>query len=109
MREHLPIYVPAIVGAMLALVLWIVLARKMSRVGKSRWRAVLLCLPLLLGAAGYGLFWLGFFSSPDAAVQLHAVRLTTVYFTASFLPWFGGVWLALSAWLITPALRTTGG
>jgi hypothetical protein len=32
-----------------------------------------------------------------------------VYFTASFLPWFGGVWLALSAWLITPALRTTGG
>jgi general stress protein CsbA len=107
MREHLALYIPAVIGVISALVLWIMLARKMTRVGRSRWRAVLLCLPLLLGAVGYGLFWFGFFSSPDAAVQLHAVRLTIAYFTEALLPWLGGLWLVLSAWLIKPALLTT--
>ena len=106
MREHLPLYVPALVGTVLAVILWFVLARRIRRVGKSRWRPVLLCLPLLLGALGYGLFWLGFFSSTDAAVQLHAVRLTVTYFTGPFLSWVGGVWLVISTWLIFPALRS---
>ena len=106
MREHLSIYVPALVGAILTLALWISLSRRLSRVGKSRWRAVGFCLPLLLAAVGYGLFWFGFFSSSDIAVQLHAIRLTIVYFSESFLSWAVALWLLISAWLIAPALRT---
>jgi hypothetical protein len=77
----------------------------MKALGRSRWRPVLLCLPLLLGAAGYGLFWLGFFSSPGAAVQLHAVRLTLRHAIGDFLPMIGAGWLALSGLLLLPLVR----
>jgi hypothetical protein len=105
MLEHFHIYVPSMIGAVMALALWVVFARAMAARGKSRWRPVLLCLPLLLGAVGYGLFWFGFFSSPATAVQLHAVRLTVQHFAGPFLPWIGAVWLALSGWLLLPLLR----
>jgi hypothetical protein len=105
MREQLHLYVPAMVCAVVALALWALLARAMAARGRSRWRPVLLCLPLLLGAIGYGLFWFGFFSSPMAAVQLHAVRLTIQHFAGAFLPWIGAVWLVLSGWLLLPLVR----
>jgi hypothetical protein len=105
MREHLSIYVPVFVGMILSIMLWVMLSRKLARVGKSRWRAVVFCLPLFLAISGYGLFWFGFFSSQELAVKLHAVRLTIVYFTESFLPVLGVLWLMISAWLITPVLR----
>jgi hypothetical protein len=105
MREHLDLYIPSMIGAIMALALWVVLAHAMAARGKSRWRPVLLCLPFLLGTAGYGLFWFGFFSSPATAVQLHAVRLTVQHFAGPFLPWIGAVWLALSGWLLLPLLR----
>ncbi len=105
MRDQLHLYVPAMVGVVLALVLWIFLGRVLAARGKSRWRAALLCLPLLLLAAGYGLFWFGFFSTPATAVQLHAVRLAIQHFAGPFLPWIGAVWLMLSGWLLLPLLR----
>jgi hypothetical protein len=108
MREHLGLYVPSTVGAIMALALWVVLARAMAARGRSRWRAVLLCLPLLLGALGYGLFWLGFFSSPATAVQMHALRLTVQHFAGPPLPWIGAVWLILSGWVLVPLLRRAG-
>jgi hypothetical protein len=89
--------------------LWIVLARRMKALGRSRWRPVLLCLPLLLGAAGYGLFWLRFFASPGAAVQMHAIKLTLLHALGDFAPWIGAGWLALSALLLLPLLRSAGG
>jgi hypothetical protein len=105
MREQLHLFVPSIVGAIIALALWIVLARAMVARGRSRWRPVLLCLPLLLGAAGYGLFWFGFFSSPATAVQLHALRLTIQHFAGPFLPWIGAIWLVMSGWVLVPLVR----
>jgi hypothetical protein len=72
MREHLPIYVPAITGAVLALALWTMLARALVRRSRSRWRAVPLGLGLFLGAAGYGLYWFGFFTSPAACGETYA-------------------------------------
>jgi hypothetical protein len=102
MRDHISLYVPAALGVILALALWVFLARKLAAADRTRWRAVLLCLPLLLGAAGYGLFWFGFFSSPAMAVQLHAVRLTLQHFAEPFLPWVGGIWVLLSGWLLLP-------
>jgi hypothetical protein len=105
MREQLHLYVPSMVGAVIALALWVVLTRAMVARGRSRWRPVLLCLPLLLGAVGYGLFWFGFFSSPATAVQLHALRLTVQHFAGPFLPWIGAVWLAMSGWLLVPLVR----
>jgi hypothetical protein len=108
MRDHLDLYIPSIVGATMALSLWLVLTRAMAARGKSRWRPVLLCLPLMLGAAGYGLFWFGFFSSPATAVQLHALRMTVQHFAGPVLPWVGAVWLVLSGWLLLPMLRRAG-
>ncbi len=105
MREQLHLYVPSIVGAVIALALLVVLTRAMAARGRSRWRPVLLCLPLLLVAVGYGLFWFGFFSSPATAVQLHALRLTIQHFAGPFLPWIGAVWLASSVGLLAPLLR----
>ncbi len=105
MREQLYLYVPAIVGAAVALIAWLGLARASAARNKSRWRPVLLCLPLLLGSLGYGLFWFGFFSSPQTAVQLHAVRLTVQHFAGPLLPWIAAMWLLLSAWLLLPLLR----
>jgi hypothetical protein len=105
MREHLDLYGPSLVGAAIALVVWVALARAMAARGRSRWRPVLLCLPLLLGALGYGLFWFGFFSSPATAVQLHALRLTVQHFGGAVLPWIGAIWLVLSGWLLLPLFR----
>jgi hypothetical protein len=105
MREQLHLYVPPIVGTVIALALWVFLNRAIAARGKSRWRPVLLCLPLFIGCAGYGLFWFGFFTSPKTAVQLHAVRLTIAHFAGPFLPWLGAVWLALSSWLLLPLVR----
>jgi hypothetical protein len=104
-REHFDLYGPSILGAVLAIALWGVLARAMTARGRSRWRPVLLCFPLLLSALGYGLFWFGFFSSPATAVQLHALRLTVQHFAGPFLPWIGLVWLVLSSWLLLPLRR----
>jgi hypothetical protein len=105
MREQLHLYVPAIVGAVMALALWVVLSRAIVARGGSRWRPVLLCLPLFMGCVGYGLFWLGFFSSSATAVQLHAVRLTIQHFAGPLLPWVGAAWLASSGWLLLPLAR----
>jgi hypothetical protein len=105
MREHLSIYVPALLGVVLALTLWVWLSKRLTGVNRSRWRAVVLCLPLILGAAGYGLFWFGFFSSSAMAVQMHAIRLTLQHFVGPFLPWIGGVWLLISGWLLLPLLK----
>jgi glucan phosphoethanolaminetransferase (alkaline phosphatase superfamily) len=107
MRDHLDLYVPAIAGVIVTLVLWVVLARALARRGKSRWRPVLLCLPLVLAAAGYGLFWFGFFSSPDLAVTLRAVQLTILHEAGAIIPWAIGIWAALSALLLLPLLRPT--
>jgi glucan phosphoethanolaminetransferase (alkaline phosphatase superfamily) len=106
MRGHLDLYVPAVAGVIAAIVLWVVLARALSRRGKSRWRPVLLCLPLVLVAAGYGLFWFGFFSSPDLAVTLRAVQLTIQHEAGAFIPWIIGGWAALSALLLLPLLKS---
>jgi hypothetical protein len=84
-------------GVILALMLWMWLARRLAHAGKSRWRAVPLCLVLLLIPLGYGVFWLVFFSSPAAAVQAHAIRLTLEHFIAPFAPWTGVSWLIVSA------------
>jgi hypothetical protein len=105
MREQLHIYVPAIFGAILVLALWVTLTRAVVARGKSRWRPVLLCLPMFMGCIGYGLFWFGFFSSPGTAVQLHAIRLTAEHFLGPLLPWISAAWLALSAWLLLPLAR----
>ncbi len=105
MREHLSIYVPSLLGVLLAIALWVLLSKRLALANRTRWRSVLLCLPLVLGAAGYGLFWFGFFSSPAMAVQMHAVRLTLQHFAGPFLPWIGGVWLLVSGWLLLPLLK----
>ncbi|MGL4636316.1 MAG: hypothetical protein ACRCWF_10065 [Beijerinckiaceae bacterium] len=105
MREHLSLYMPAVVGFVLAVILWVFLSRKLAAANRSRWRAVLLCLPLVLGALVYGLFWFGFFSSPAMAVQMHAVRLTLQHFVMPFLPWIAGVWLLISGLLLLPLLK----
>jgi hypothetical protein len=104
-RAQLHLYVPAIIGVIAALLIWFALARIAARRGLSRWRPVLLCLPLLLIAAGYGLFWWGFFSSPAMAVQLHAVRLTLEHAVGAYLPWITGGWLAASLGLLLPLLK----
>ncbi len=63
---------------------------------------MVLCLPLLLIPLLYGAFWLVFFSSPFAAVQVHAVRLTLEHFIAPFAPLIGAGWLAASLALLLP-------
>jgi hypothetical protein len=107
MRQQLIVYVPSLLGVVLALGLWVVLSKRLALRNRSRWRAVLLCLPLVVGAFGYGLFWFGFFLSPERAVQMHAIRLTLQHFGAPFLPWIVGVWLLLSGRLLLPALKRT--
>jgi hypothetical protein len=112
MREQLHLIVPAIAGAVMAIILWGALALRLKAVGKSRWRPALLCLPALLIAIGYGAYWLAFFSSVDMAVQLHAIRLTLGHFAGLYLgdalPWIGGAWLALGLGLLLPAFRAQG-
>ena len=105
MREHLALYAPALTGALLSLVLWFWLSRRLAAKDASRWRAVPLCLTLLLITAGYGLFWFGFFATPKTAVQLHAVRLSITYLAGDALPWIGMAWLALSGFLLLPLWR----
>jgi hypothetical protein len=92
----------ATTGFVVVLGLWVWLARRFSSLGKSRWRAVPFCLPLLLMSLAYGAFWLMFFASPALAVQTHAIRLTLAYFIGPFAPWVGTAWLALSAALLLP-------
>jgi hypothetical protein len=96
------ILLTATTGCGVGLGLWVWLARRLSCVGKSRWRAVPFCLPLLLMSLAYGAFWLVFFAGPFAAVQAHAIRLTLAYFTGTFAPWVGTTWLAVSAALLWP-------
>lgn len=105
MREHLNIFVPAVLGVLIAPGVWIWLAGKLARRNASRWWALPLMLPLLLAPAFYGLFWWGFFASPASAVQLHAIRLTIQHFVEPFVPWIGGVWLAGSLALLLPLVR----
>jgi hypothetical protein len=105
MREHLHLYVPALAGAVIVLILWIFLSRALAVRNLSRWRAMALCLPLMLLALGYGLFWWAFFASPASAVQVHAIRLTVSHFAGPFLPWLAGSWLAISVWLLKPLAR----
>jgi hypothetical protein len=99
------LYVPAAVGVALTLIGWVLLARALARRGRSRWRAVLLCLPPLLASAGYGLFWWGFFTSPAMAVQMHAVRLTAQHALGPWLPWIAGGWLTAALALLWPLAR----
>jgi hypothetical protein len=110
MREQLHLIIPAVAGAVMAVVLWVALALRLQAVGKSRWRPAMLCLPALLIAIGYGVYWLAFFSSVDMAVQLHAIRLTISHFAGlylgSALPWIGGTWLAVGLGLLLPAFRS---
>jgi Na+/proline symporter len=96
------ILLTAALGCACALLLWMWLARRLVELGKTRWRAVPLCLPLLLISLAYGTFWLVFFSSPQLAVQAHAVRLTLASLTGPIVPWVGAAWLALSAALLWP-------
>jgi hypothetical protein len=105
MSEHIGIYSFAVVGTAAALGLWVWLARQMTARGKSRWRPVLLCLPLVLAAAIYGLFWFGFFLSPAAAVQLHAIRLTIEHAISGYGVAIIAGWLAVSLLPLLPVLR----
>jgi hypothetical protein len=101
----LALYLPAVAGVALALIGWIALARALARRGRSRWRAVLLCLPPLVGSAVYGLFWAAFFSSPGMAVQMHAIRLTIQHAVGPWPPWIAGAWLAAALALLWPLAR----
>jgi uncharacterized membrane protein len=105
MREHLHLYVPALAGVVVVIAGWAALSGALAARHRSRWRAVVLCLPLVLIALGYGLFWWVFFASPASAVQMHALRLTIAHFAGPFLPGIGMSWLAISAWLLVPLLR----
>lgn len=105
MSGHLDIYGTAAAGVLAALALWIWLSGQLAARIRSRLRALPLCLPLLLIAAGYGLFWLAFFSSPGMAVQMHAVRLTVQHVAAPYLPWIGGTWLIASLAVLWPLAR----
>jgi hypothetical protein len=105
MRGHMSIYVPAFVGSIIVLAVWLQAARALGRRGASRWRAVPLFLPLVLMAAGYGLYWWAFFSSPAAAVQAHAIRLTIAHAAGAILPWIGAAWLAIAVALLRPLWR----
>lgn len=95
MGNPLVIYAASAAAAILALALWVLLARLMRRSGRSRWQAAPLGLTLIVAAAGYGLFWFGFFSSPAMAVQLHAVRLTIAHAAGEAWPFVAAGWLAL--------------
>jgi hypothetical protein len=105
MTEHLDLYAPALGGALAAVALWGWLAGLLAARIRSRLRAVPLCLPLLVAAAGHGLYWWAFFLSPAAAVQMHAIRLTLAHFAGPLLPWIGVVWLAGSLWALRPLLK----
>jgi peptidoglycan biosynthesis protein MviN/MurJ (putative lipid II flippase) len=102
MLAHAEIYGTALAGVVATLALWGWLARAMKALGKSRWRPVMLCLPLMLAAAVYGLFWYAFFLSPGAAVQLHAVRLTIEHAVSGFGTAIIAAWLGLSLILLLP-------
>jgi hypothetical protein len=105
MRQHLDIYVPALFGTALTLALWYWLSRRLGERGLTRWRALPLCLPLLLMTVGYGLFWFGFFQSPALAVQLHAVRLTINHVTDGFVSYAVFAWVAACVVLLMPLLK----
>ncbi|MGL5116653.1 MAG: hypothetical protein ACRC7C_15145, partial [Beijerinckiaceae bacterium] len=62
------------------LVGWRALASRLMAAGAGRWRAVVVCLPLLLVTVAYGLYWIAFFSSAAAAVQTRALWLTITLF-----------------------------
>jgi hypothetical protein len=107
MLDHAEIYGVALGGALLSIALWVWLAGLLAERIRSRLRAVPLCLPLLLIAAGYGLYWWAFFSSPAMAVQMHAIRLTLVHLAGAFLPWIAGLWLVIGLWCLKPLVRRT--
>jgi uncharacterized membrane protein len=106
MRDHLDLYVPSMVGVVAAVTAWFWLSAQLGQRDVSRWRAVPFCLPLLMMAAGYGLFWLGFFSSPTTAVQLHAMKLAITHLVGDYIVWIGGIWLLLCAVLLLPLVTT---
>jgi hypothetical protein len=105
MLAHTDIYGVAIGGVLAAIALWGWLAGQLKARIRSRLRAVPLCLPLVLAAAGYGLFWLGFFSSPATAVQLHAVKLTLQHALDGFAGWIAAGWLVVSLVALLPLMR----
>jgi hypothetical protein len=100
-----PIIAAAAGGAIAALALWVWLARALGSRIRSPLRAVPLCLPLLLAAVGYGLYWWAFFASPFAAVQMHALGLAAGHYLGPVLPWFGAAWLAASLAALMPLVR----
>ncbi|MCA3563295.1 MAG: hypothetical protein IOC90_05280 [Methylocystis sp.] len=102
MTGHLDLLGPALAGTIVSVVLWFWLSRRLTARGRTRWRAAPLCLPLLLVSIGYGLYWFGFFQSPAAAVQLHAVKLTVSHATESLAPYALAAWLAASLLLLWP-------
>ena len=105
MPGHPDIYAPALIATIATLTLWVWLSRRLTARGRTRWRAVPLCLPLLLIAMGYGFYWFGFFQSPATAVQLHAIRLTVSHAVDGFASYMVGGWLAVSLLLLLPVFR----
>ncbi len=112
MREQIHLYVPAIAGALMTIMLWVSLGLRMRSVGKSLWRPAFLCLPALLIAIGYGLYWMAFFSSSDVAVKMHAARLTISHLAHVYLGdaliWIAIPWLLTGLGLLLPAFTSKG-
>ncbi len=102
MQTHFAIYMPALAVALVTLALWVAIDRALQRRIRSRLRAFPLCLPLLLAALGYGLYWWAFFASPAMAVQMYAIRLTLQHEVGAWLPWIAGGWAALALYALRP-------
>jgi hypothetical protein len=105
MSTLLTIQLISALSLLIALTVWIVLARQLRRDGLSGWRAAPIGLVLSLGAIGYGAYWTVFFSGPTAAVQMHAVWLTVRQVAGGALPWIVGGVTLLACWPLLRWLR----
>ncbi len=83
----------------LHLMLW----RGLKRRGRSPWPALLVSLPLVLGAAVQIGFWSAYFGDPKLAVALGTARGLIGGAAGPYLPWAFGLFLMLAGWVAAKA------
>jgi hypothetical protein len=84
----------------LHLLLW----RGLKACGRSPWPALIVSLPIALGAAIQIGFWSAYFGDPKLAVALGTARGLLAGAAGPYLPFAAGAFLLLAAWVAARAL-----